>query len=115
VKFRRAADYPWSARLVAMLPTWMPCAHVHLNLCDDVQRLLLSISARSMDRMLRGHRTDLKRRIYGRSKPGTLLKHQIPVRTGAPQFLRLEFGGLMNRSARVRTLELAAGASILVT
>jgi hypothetical protein len=26
-------------------------------------------------------RTDLKRRIYGRTKPGTLLKHHIPVRT----------------------------------
>ena len=77
----RAADYPWSARLVAMLPTWMPHARVHLNLCDEVERLLLSMSARSIDRLLQRHRTDMKRRIYGRTKPGTLLKHHIPVRT----------------------------------
>ncbi len=77
----RAADYPWSARLVAMLPTWMPHARVHLNLCNEVERLLLSMSARSIDRLLRRHRTEMKRRIYGRTKPGTLLKHHIPVRT----------------------------------
>ena len=81
VKIWRAADYPWSARLAAMLPTWMPYARMHLNLSDEVERLLLTMSARSMDRLLRGHRTELKRRIYGRTKPGTLLKHQIPVRT----------------------------------
>ena len=51
-----------------MLPTWMPHARVHLNLCDNVERLLLTMSARSMDRMLGGHRTELKRRIYGRTK-----------------------------------------------
>jgi len=77
----RAADYPWSARLVAMLPTWMPHARVHLHLGDQVERLLLAMSARSMDRLLRRHRTELKRRIYGRTKPGTLLKHHVPVRT----------------------------------
>jgi hypothetical protein len=32
VKIWRAADYPWSARLVAMLPTWMPRARVHESL-----------------------------------------------------------------------------------
>ncbi len=81
VKIWRVAAYPWSARLVAMLPTWMPHARVHLDLSDEVQRLLLSMSARSMDRLLRRHRTELKRRIYGRTKPGTLLKHHVPVRT----------------------------------
>ncbi|MFY9663440.1 MAG: hypothetical protein WAK19_03220, partial [Candidatus Cybelea sp.] len=65
MKIWRAAAYPWSARLVAMLPTWMPHARVHLDLSDEVQRLLLSMSARSMDRLLRRHRTELKRRIYG--------------------------------------------------
>lgn len=81
VKIWRAADYPWSARLVAMLPTWMPHARVHISLSDDLERLLLTMSARSADRLLHRHRTELKRRIYGRTKPGTLLKHQIPVRT----------------------------------
>ncbi len=81
LKIWRAADYPWSVRLVAMLPTWMPHARVHLDLSGEVERLLLTMSARSMDRLLRRHRTELKRRIYGRTKPGTLLKHHVPVRT----------------------------------
>jgi hypothetical protein len=81
VKIWRAAAYPWSARLVAMLPTWMPHARIHLDLSDEVERLLLGMSSRSMDRLLRRHRTELRRRIYGRTKPGTLLKHQVPVRT----------------------------------
>jgi hypothetical protein len=52
-----------------------------MNLSDDVERLPLTMSAPSVDRILRRHRTELNRRIYGRAKPGTLLKHQIPVRT----------------------------------
>lgn len=77
----RAADYPWFARLAALLPTWMPYARTHLQLSADVEQQLLGMSARSIDRALRPHRTALKRRAYGRTKPGTLLKHQIPVRT----------------------------------
>ena len=34
-----------------------------------------------MDRRLRVQRLQWKRRIYGRTRPGTLLKHQIAVRT----------------------------------
>ncbi len=81
VKFWRAADYPWSARLVALLPTWMPHARAHLDLSPDVEHLLFGMSAHSVDRVLRPHRVAFKRRLYGRTKPGTLLKHQIPVRT----------------------------------
>jgi hypothetical protein len=81
VKIWRAMDYPWSARLVAMLPAWMPHAKAHFALSDEVEHSLLSLSARTIDRALKPHRTELKRKIYGRTKPGTLLKHQIPVRT----------------------------------
>ncbi len=73
--------YPWSVRYVAMLPQWMPYARLHLNLDIEVEGMLLSMSARSIDRALRPHRTTLKRRLYGRTKPGTLLKHHIPIRT----------------------------------
>ena len=36
-----------------------------------------------MDRRLRANQAQQKRRIYGRTKPGLLLKHQIPVKTGS--------------------------------
>src|SRR2546422_9309910 len=34
-----------------------------------------------MDRRLKEHKRQMKKRLYGRTKPGTLLKHHIPVRT----------------------------------
>jgi len=81
VAFWRAADYPWSRRLAALIPIWMPRARIHLQLSDTVVDLLSGMSARSIDRALRPHRTALRRRLYGRTKPGTLLKHQIPIRS----------------------------------
>ena len=36
---------------------------------------------RQMDRRLRANKMQQKRRIYGRTRPGLLLKHQIPVKT----------------------------------
>ncbi len=41
----------------------------------------MAISARQIDRRLQPHKLELKRHMYGRTKPGTLLKHQIPIRT----------------------------------
>jgi hypothetical protein len=34
-----------------------------------------------MDRCLRPFRSELRKRQHGRTKPGTLLKHQIPLKT----------------------------------
>ena len=34
-----------------------------------------------MDRCLRPFKSELRKRQYGRTKPGTLLKHQIPLKT----------------------------------
>jgi hypothetical protein len=36
---------------------------------------------RQIDRRLAGHRRQLTKRLYGRTKPGTLLKHHIPLKT----------------------------------
>lgn len=76
-----AAGYPWSVRLKALLPLWMPWIRKRFRLGPEITRQLLSISPRQMDRRLRAHKTQQKRRIYGRTKPGLLLKHQIPVKT----------------------------------
>jgi hypothetical protein len=46
-----------------------------------VEKQLLSISARQMDRRLKNKKAHIRKRIYGRTKPGTLLKHRIPIRT----------------------------------
>ena len=76
-----AADYPWSVRLKALLLEWMPWVRRHYRLSATIERQLLQISARSIDRRLRSRKRKLRRRLYGRTKPGTLLKHHIPLKT----------------------------------
>ncbi len=76
-----AAGYPWSVRLKALLPIWLPWIKQRFTLSAEHEQQLLAISARQMDRCLGPHKRKLSRRIYGRTKPGTLLKHQIPIRT----------------------------------
>jgi hypothetical protein len=76
-----AAGYPWSLRLKALLPTWVPWARRRLSLAPVTEQGLSAISPRQMDRLLRPHRQKIQRRQYGRTKPGTLLKHHIPLRT----------------------------------
>jgi len=76
-----AAGYPCSQRLKALLPLWLPWAQKRFSLSTQIQRQLLSISPSTIDRRLKGKRRLLKKRLYGRTKPGTLLKHHIPIKT----------------------------------
>jgi hypothetical protein len=76
-----AANYPWSVRLKALLPLWMPWIRKRFHLREEVEKQLLKISARQMDRRLRAKKQQARKRFYGRTKPGYLLKHQIAVRT----------------------------------
>lgn len=86
---RTALQIAWSAvngicakRLVPFLPELVPSLerHGHLVVTDDVRTLLLAVSPATADRLLRPIR-----RPHGLSttRPGQLLKHQIPVRTFA--------------------------------
>jgi hypothetical protein len=76
-----AAGYPWSVRLKALLPAWMPWIRKRFQLSPEKERQLLSISPRQMDRRLAAKKNQKRRRIYGRTKPGYLLKHHIPIKT----------------------------------
>jgi hypothetical protein len=76
-----AAGYPWSVRLQALLPLWLPWIRLRYHLTPEQEAQLLGISPRQIDRRLQGVKRKLAKRIYGRTKPGTLLKHQIPIRT----------------------------------
>jgi hypothetical protein len=90
-----AAGYPWSVRLKALLPLWLPWARKRLRLTAALERQLGTISARQIDRRLAPRKRQLTRRLYGRTKPGTLLKHHIPVKTDhwdvtAPGFTEID-------------------------
>jgi len=45
-----------------------------------VEDQMMAISPRTIDRALKGKKRELRRRLYGRTKPGTLLRHQIPIK-----------------------------------
>ena len=77
-----AADYPWSERLVALIPIWLPWCKKHMKwITPELEEEMLSISARQIDRRLKIKKLKLSRKMYGRTKPGKLLKHHIPIKT----------------------------------
>lgn len=59
----------------------MPWIRRRFRLQAGTERQLLRISARSIDYRLRGEKRKQRRRLYGRTKPGSLLKHHIPLKT----------------------------------
>ncbi len=74
------ANYPWSIRLKALIPLWLPWIKKHFELTPRLEKELLQISPRQIDRRLGPYKRQAKKRLYGRTKPGTLLKHQIPIK-----------------------------------
>ncbi len=69
----KTANYPWSVRLKEILRLWMPWIKRRYRITPQIEKKLFSISASTIDRDLKQKKNKLKRRIYGRTKPGTLL------------------------------------------
>ena len=59
----------------------MPWIRKRYRITIQQERQLLRISPRTIDYRLKAKKMQLRRRIYGRTKPGTLLKHHIPIKT----------------------------------
>jgi len=77
------ANLPCSKRLKAILPLWLKSyAEEFGGLKLDVVKALLRISAPTIDRLLKPVRIKYRHRGRSTTKPGTLLKKQIPVKTG---------------------------------
>jgi hypothetical protein len=55
----------------------------HFSLPEEIRKLLLSISPATVDRLLNELRPKGRRRNFGNTRPGALLKRQIPIRTFA--------------------------------
>lgn len=71
---------PCGERLKACLPDWLPAYEAdHRRLDPDVRRALLAASRATLDRLLIPARIAHRRRAT--TRPGTLLRHQIPIRT----------------------------------
>jgi len=80
-KVWEASGYLCSQRLKAALLHWLPWIRQRLELTQPLEDELLAISARQMDRRLKAHKHIVKRRLYGTTRPGSLLKHMIPIKT----------------------------------
>src|SRR5881396_99231 len=75
-----AALQPCGVRLKACLPDWLPAYEEdHLRLNADVRQALLGASRATLDRLLIPARIEHRRRAT--TRPGTLLRQQIPIRT----------------------------------
>jgi hypothetical protein len=85
VKIWRIMDYPCGKRLAAMLSWLVPKLEHHdeLLLTPEVREKLQLISAATIDRMLSGRKKRMRLKARSATKPGTLLKQKIPVRTFA--------------------------------
>ena len=57
--------------------------HGELTVSGEVKEQLCQISAATIDRLLKPHRLRGARRPFSTTKPGTLLKASIPIRTFA--------------------------------
>jgi hypothetical protein len=75
----RCAEQPCGKRLVAALPLWLPHYPKHFNCLLPTQRKLLGeVSAATLDRLLVLHRAKARRGLSG-TKPGSLLRTQVPI------------------------------------
>lgn len=74
------AGYPWSVRLKGILKLWLPWIRRRYALTPRQEAKILEIGTRTIDRYLAAKKRDLRKRLYGRTKPGTLLRHQIPIK-----------------------------------
>ena len=75
-----ATDQMCGKRLKAALPLWLPYYEKIHPLKAETKLQLLVISARTIDRLLKPLRNQYPKRICG-TKPGSLLRKQIPIKT----------------------------------
>jgi hypothetical protein len=76
-----ASGYLCGMRLKAALPHWVPWLKRHTAVPPTLEAQLRRISPRQIDRRLREQKRRIKRRLYGTTRPGSLLKQQIPIKT----------------------------------
>jgi hypothetical protein len=77
-----ATDQICSKKLVAAIPLWLPFyERTHGTLSARTTTQLLSVSAATLDRLLAPTRAKTRPRGLCATKPGRLLRNQIPIRT----------------------------------
>jgi len=112
-----ASNFLCGKRLQPFLPELVKSLkrHKEIKLSKEDEALLLTVSASTIDRLLAPARREIRIRGRATTKPGTLLKHQIPIRTFAdwddhrPGFLEIDLVahcGDSNHGEYVNTLNM---------
>lgn len=73
-------NLPCSKRLKTIIPLWLP--HYPIILPEDVYYTLLRISPATIDRLMAEARSKHEKHRFATTKPGSLLKKQIPIHSG---------------------------------
>jgi hypothetical protein len=83
IKIWKMMDYICGKRLQPALAEIVTVLERHneLSCARETRAKLMRISAATIDRLLRPERRKYELRSRSRTRPGTLLKHQIPIRT----------------------------------
>ncbi len=113
-------DYICGKRLARTLPEVVPLLVRlgELRTSKVVQKKLVEMSPATIDRLLAPERKKAALKGRSRTKPGTLLKHQIPVRTFAqwddtkPGFLEMDLVGHDGGSAHGEYCQVLDGTDI---
>lgn len=72
-------NLPCSKRLKAIIPVWLPCYPFELP--EEVREKLMTISPSTIDRLMAPSRSRYGKMGLATTKPGSILKKQIPVKT----------------------------------
>lgn len=100
-KLWRIGDYICAKRLVPFIREALPCLvrSGDMRVSKNVEKKLFAISASTVDRLLAPERKKFTLKGRSGTKPGTLLKSQIPIRTfsewddAKPGFLEIDLVG----------------------
>ena len=86
-------DYPCGQRLAPVLADTIDALHRHkeMNIPDEIVKKLMQISSSTIDRLLSRFKRSKRRRLHGTTKPGSLLKKQIPIVLSRWNELRLGY------------------------
>jgi len=91
----KAAGYLCGTRLKEAISLWLPSARKRFQVTPQIEKELRSISSRQLDNRLAERKKQFKKKIYGVTRPGYLLKAMIPIRTSnwdikLPGFLEID-------------------------
>lgn len=74
-------NLPCSKRLSASIPLWLPFCEREFSLSTGIKEKILTISPATIDRLLKPYRSHYKKKGLSTTKPGSILKKHIPVKT----------------------------------